>query len=172
MTILGAMLAGGTSRRFGRDKADLLIAGHTLIEHCHAALSAQCDAVVICGRAWQDIPMLMDRPSGGAGPLAGLNAAMHHAAETGAAGVLSVPIDVYPLPDNLCDQLIGDCAAALIDQHLIGWWPSHLASVLDDFLSQGGRAMHEWIAQIDARRVVDPPGLVNINHVEDAQRFL
>ena len=45
MKLLGAILAGGRSSRFGSDKAFALLNGKPLIDHVIAALAAQTDAV-------------------------------------------------------------------------------------------------------------------------------
>lgn len=53
MRLLGAILAGGRSRRFGTDKAVAQWNGAPLLAHCVAALSPQVDHVVLCGREWE-----------------------------------------------------------------------------------------------------------------------
>ena len=51
--ILGAVLAGGLSTRFGSDKALAELDGHTLIARAVDALSGWCEYVVVVGRdAW------------------------------------------------------------------------------------------------------------------------
>ena len=50
--ILGAVIAGGRSTRFGSDKALALIGGERLIDRTIAALDPQVDRLVVCGRKW------------------------------------------------------------------------------------------------------------------------
>ncbi|MCR5872033.1 NTP transferase domain-containing protein [Sphingomonas sp. J344] len=50
MRLLGAIIAGGTSRRFGSDKAMAQIAGRSLLDHARAALVQEVDDLVLCGR--------------------------------------------------------------------------------------------------------------------------
>ena len=92
--VLGAVLAGGRSSRFGSDKALALLNGRTLLDHAIAAISPHIGQVVVCGRAGG----LADRPQRDMGPLGGLNAALHHAVDHGFAGVLTTGCDmpVYP----------------------------------------------------------------------------
>jgi molybdenum cofactor guanylyltransferase len=167
MTIVGAILAGGKSSRFGEEKSMHIIAGRPLIEHAIAALSAQTEALVLCGGVYHDLPVLEDRPAPNMGPLAGLNAALHWAQNNGFSHVLAVPVDVYPLPDTLVDLLSGHGPAVLADQHLVGLWPAELGAELDVFLKSGKRAVRGWNEHAGARPVDDPPGLTNINRIED-----
>ena len=50
MRVLGVVLAGGQSRRFGSDKALAEIAGRTLLDRAVATLARQVDTVVVAGR--------------------------------------------------------------------------------------------------------------------------
>src|SRR3546814_20571783 len=77
MRLLGAVLAGGRSSRFGSDKALAMLDGRTLLDHAAAALGAHVETVVICGRHVPGMTGLADRPAADMGPLGGLNAATH-----------------------------------------------------------------------------------------------
>jgi len=79
---IGAILAGGRSRRMGVDKALVPVGGIPMIQWIVAALEVVVDDVVIVGRdeplaGIPAIPDLRPRPRG---PLAGLVTALHHAA--------------------------------------------------------------------------------------------
>lgn len=87
--ILGAVLAGGLSTRFGSDKALAEVDGHTLLALAVDTLSGWCDHVVVVGRETAPAPTLPDWPAPGMGPLAGLAAALHAAADGGYDLVLS-----------------------------------------------------------------------------------
>jgi molybdenum cofactor guanylyltransferase len=164
MRLLGAVLAGGRSRRFGSDKALARYGTRCLIDRAVDALRIQTDAIVVCGRDWPDMVSLPDRPFAGAGPLGGLNSALHHAAEASFDAVLCIPLDVHPLPDDLRQRLQGDGPRVLASQHAIGFWPAGLAAALDAHLAEGHRAMGSWIARSWAIRTPDTDlGLVNVN---------
>ncbi|MBP2276316.1 MULTISPECIES: formate dehydrogenase accessory sulfurtransferase FdhD [Sphingomonas] len=168
MRALGAILAGGQSRRFGTDKALAEWNGAPLLAHCAAALSPQVDHVVLCGRVWDGLESVADRPEPGLGPLGALNAALHYAAVHGYDAVLTVPVDVHPLPTTLRRLLEGAGAAVLDRQTAIGWWPTSLAIRLDTHIATGARSLESWIALTDARRIDDTElGLVNINRPDD-----
>lgn len=165
--ILGAVLAGGQLRRFGGDKALAMIDGMPMIERVIASLAPQVDAIVLCGRDWPGHETLADRPEGGAGPLAGLNAALHHALTHGYDGALAVPVDVLPLPEDLAARLVGEGPAVLERQYAVGWWPASLGPRLDAWLAQGHRRIGQWMAEAGAERRPEPEGMRNINRPED-----
>ena len=167
--LLGAVLAGGRSSRFGSDKALALLDGRQLIEHAAAALSPYVVEVVICGRTDARWICLADLPAPDMGPLGGLAAALAYAQEQGFAGVLSTGCDMPVLPDDLARALIGAGPAIVQGQHLIGYWPAHLADRLLDHLAQSDtRSIRGWIAEVQPRRVVPADGaLPNINRPDD-----
>lgn len=167
MRLLGAVLAGGRSSRFGGDKALARIDGKPLIAHAVEALSRYADDVVCCGRAWPGTATLADRPAGGHGPLAGLNAALGYALEHGFDAVLCAPLDVHPLAEAL-PRLTGSHCAVLRGQWTIGRWPAALAPALDRHLARGQRSIRSWLAASGADRVDDADlDLRNINLASD-----
>ncbi|MFC3440684.1 molybdenum cofactor guanylyltransferase [Sphingobium rhizovicinum] len=163
--ILGAVLAGGRSSRFGSDKALALLDGKTLLDHAMAGLAPHVADVVLCGREGG----LADRPHPDMGPLGGLNAALHHALSHGFIGVLTTGCDMPFYPAELPAALIGDKPAVLQGQQLLGWWPATLAFELDAHLDEeNNRSIYGWLERIGAR-IVEVPGLTlpNINRPED-----
>ena len=170
MKLLGAVIAGGRSRRFGSDKAEVMIGGKRLIELSISGLLSQCGTLVVCGREEPGFTCLIDRPEPDLGPLGGLNAALHHAAEGGFDAVLSSGCDIPNLPANLAEQLAGSGAAVAADQPVVGLWPARLAADLDAFLSDGGRSLYGFAEQVGATLVNVAPALRNINRPEDIAR--
>ena len=168
--ILGAVLAGGASRRFGSDKALALVDGRALIDHVIADLEPQCDALVIVGRRHGNWTSLPDLPAGGAGPLAALNAALHHAAANGYAAVLSVPCDTLGLPQDLA-ALLSPGPAMIVDQPVIGLWPATLAPTLDAWLARGERSVHGFAVAVEAKAIATTPPIANINTPNDLARL-
>ena len=94
--MIGAVLAGGESRRFGRDKAATEIEGVPMVLRASHALAAVCDDVVIVSsrsvsESWGTV--LKDlRP--GFGPLAGIESALHHAFNNQASAVFVLATDL------------------------------------------------------------------------------
>lgn len=174
MRLLGAVLAGGRSSRFGSDKALAMIDGRPMLDRVIDALAPQVDGIVVCGRAssagYEGIP---DRPAAGLGPLGGLNAALHHAAAHGYDAVLTVPCDTPLLPSDLRTQLepVGE-GVIVAGLPVIGLWPSRLAADLDRFLAEAGsRAIAAWADRVAARPVTLGELPANVNRREDLDRL-
>lgn len=88
---LGVVLAGGRSRRMGKDKAEVLLEGRTLLGWVFAALSQVVSEVLVVGReAAGGIPSIPDAVPGGRGPSAGIVTALM---EAGGSPILVVGVD-------------------------------------------------------------------------------
>ncbi|MGN6290566.1 MAG: molybdenum cofactor guanylyltransferase [Sphingopyxis terrae] len=171
MRLLGAVLAGGQSRRFGSDKAQALLGGTTLLDHAVAALNPQCDRIVIVGRENGPVAAIPDRPQPGLGPLGGIAGALAYAAREGFDAVLTVPVDCVRLPANLRD-LLAPPPASLAAQPVIGLWPVQALPLLDALLSEeDDRSVRSFARRIGARAVESDVDLPNINHPSDLDRF-
>ena len=161
--ILGAVLAGGRSSRFGGDKALARLHGETLLERAYRELSAQCDKVVVVGR--DDAPGLSiaDWPKAGLGPLGGIAAALRHARNEGFDSVLTCGVDSAGLPDDL-PATLGAPPAYVASQPVIGHWPSSAASDVETILRGDGRhSMLQFAKTLGARAVhlADKPDNIN-----------
>ena len=160
--ILGAVLAGGQSSRFGSDKALAALGGQTLLARAVASLEAQCDEVIVVGRG--DVP---DRPRSGMGPLGGINAALHQAQAQGYAQVLTCGVDCGGLGSETRAELI-PAPAYVADQPVIGLWPVSAAPALDAFLATDAKhSMRAFAEMIGARPVTLSAKTANINTRED-----
>lgn len=120
--IAGVVLAGGASRRMGRDKATIRLDHETLLERAarHLAEAGASRIVVATGTAgrlgplpWEEVG---DGAHAGQGPLAGLAAALTALEEHPAAVVLAVdlPFASPPLLRWLADELVVSGVAGLI----------------------------------------------------------
>ncbi|OBV10643.1 molybdenum cofactor guanylyltransferase [Erythrobacter dokdonensis] len=165
--LLGAILAGGQARRFGSDKAQALFEGTRLIDRVAAALLAQTDRLVVCGREEPGFACIPDWPEAGLGPLGGLAAALRHAGEQGSTHVLSAGVDAPDLPHSLAAALAGEGAAIVESQPVVGLWPAEAAPLLADFIAGGGRSLYRFADHIGARRVMLAARLMNVNRPED-----
>ncbi len=165
--ILGCVLAGGQSTRFGSDKALAELDGHTLIARAVDALSGWCEYVVVAGRELAPAPTLPDWPRPGLGPLAGIAAALHLARDEGYAAVLTCGVDSVDLPGDL-PALLAPAPAYLADQPVIGLWPASAVDAIETILTTPGRhSMRQFAEAISARAVQLVTKPANINAPAD-----
>jgi molybdenum cofactor guanylyltransferase len=165
--ILGAVLAGGQSSRFGADKALAEFRGRTLLAHAVDTLSGWCEHVIVVGRAEAPAPTLPDWPRPGMGPLAGLAAALHHARNKGYESVLTCGVDSLQLPDDLPD-LLSPAPAYLAAQPVIGLWPASAVQAIEDILHSDGRhSLKRFAEAVGARAVTGVADPANINTQAD-----
>ncbi|MFN3458450.1 MAG: molybdenum cofactor guanylyltransferase [Novosphingobium sp.] len=151
--ILGAVLAGGRSTRFGSDKALAEMGGRTLLARAVAALAVQCEAVVVVGRDEAPAPTLPDWPRADMGPLGGIAAALHHARDAGYGEVLTCSVDSVGLSDNLAAQL-RPSPAYCESQPVIGLWPTAVSASLDALLVSDARHSMRAFAELVGARAV------------------
>lgn len=165
--ILGVVLAGGQSTRFGSDKALAELGGHTLLARAFDALTGYCELVVIAGRERGPGRCIPDWPHPGMGPLAGVAAGLRLAQDEDYESVLTCGVDSVDLPDDLLD-LLSPAPAYLADQPVIGHWPAGAAREVERILEGTGR--HSMLAladKINARAVKCPRKPANINTPAD-----
>jgi molybdenum cofactor guanylyltransferase len=186
MTVLGAIIAGGQSRRMGGvEKAFIPLAGVPLIERVLSRLMLQVDKLVISANGDParfvkfNCPVIADRLPETGTPLAGLHAVLMHAVESGFDAVISTPCDVPFLPLDLAAVLReagrGRAIIAASDEqshYLTGYWPSSLAPVLDEAIKvKGLRRVQDFKTLVNAFELVWPVSLLdpflNINTPEE-----
>ena len=165
--IVGAVLAGGQSSRFGSDKALADLGGQTLLARAVDQLTAWCEAVVVVGRSEAPATTLSDWPRAGMGPLAGLAAALRHAADKGYDMVLSIGVDAPLLSDDL-PTLLSPAPAYLAAQPVIGLWPVTAVPAIEAILQGPGKhSMRAFAEATQARPVTIATRAANINTPED-----
>ncbi len=171
MRRLGAIIAGGTSSRFGSDKAAFEIAGVALIDHVAAALRPHVEAVVVAGRDWPGLTSVADRPQSLLGPLGGLCGALFYARNNGFDGVISAACDTLPLPVEI---IFGDDTPVIVDtQPLIGWWPVGLSEQLELWLAGSqSRSVYRWAETVGAAYVTPLVPVYNLNDDADVAKWI
>jgi molybdenum cofactor guanylyltransferase len=186
MAVLGAIIAGGQSRRMGGvEKAFIPLDGVPLIERVLSRLMLQVDHLVISANGDParfgklKCPVIADLLPETGTPLAGLHAVLMHAVEAGFDAVLSTPCDAPFLPLDLAAVLReagrGRAIIAASDDqshYLTGYWPASLAPVLDDAIKvKGLRRVQDFKTLVNAFELVWPASLLdpflNINTPED-----
>lgn len=165
--ILGAVLAGGLSTRFGSDKALAELEGQTLLARAVAHLERSCAGVVVVGRAFGPARCVADRPAPGMGPLGGIAGALDHALAHGYDAVLTVGVDSVGLPEDLREWLC-PAPAYLAAQPVVGLWPARCLGALEVLLNGSGRhSMRAFAEIVGARPVTLARAPANINTLAD-----
>lgn len=180
--LLGAVLAGGASRRFGSDKAVAPLAGRSLVEHAAEALAPVCEEVVVVssvpGHDFGSYTTLADsRP--GEGPLAALESALGHAATYGFSAVFVLACDM-PVSRHLTAQLAGayDGTTSVAAHReappgfepLCAIYPVHRLGVVTRLLDEGERAARALL-ETDGGEAVKLGRVPNINTGADLVDF-
>lgn len=181
--LLGAVLAGGESRRFGRDKATEVVAGVPLVSRAAATLADVFPhVVVVSSRAhhdagWPRVPDL--RP--GLGPLAGVEAALEHAASLGLVGAFVLACDL-PLVDadtiRSIARALGPAAAAAPERDgtppiepLCAAYRVSCLPAVREALDRGRLAAHGPFAAVDGVTVrLASEQFLNVNRPDDLDR--
>jgi molybdopterin-guanine dinucleotide biosynthesis protein A len=170
--LLGAVLAGGRSTRFGSDKALAMLDGVTLLDRALDALAPYCAALVVVGRDTARVATVRDRPAAGLGPLGGLAGALAQAAALGLDGVLTTACDTPLLPPALVAALLARDAAFAAEAPTVGHWPVRLALPLLTHLANGGdRSIRRWAAAAGVVAVCPEVVLANVNTAADLARL-
>lgn len=165
--ILGVVLAGGKSSRFGSDKALAVLGGQTLLAQAVDRLSGWCEKVIVAGRETAPAQTVPDWPRPGMGPLGGIAAALRMARIEDFDTVLSCGVDSADLPENLPDML-SPAPAYVAGQPVIGLWSSASAPVLQALLESNARhSMRAFAEAVAARAVTLDEKTANINTPAD-----
>lgn len=144
------VLAGGASRRMGRDKALLDLGGETLAAGAARRLAAVCAEVVVADRGRGSVPGLPSLADGtGRGPAAGLLGAAQ--ARPGRP-LLVLACDLPGVPAALLADLAGLAETRGADWVIPRWtggleplcslWGPRALDVLAERVAQGGFALH------------------------------
>ena len=185
-SVVGLVLAGGRSVRFGGEKAVALLDGRPLLEWAAQRLESVCLDVAINVRTGSEaeavakalgLPALYDEPGDASGPLAGVKAGLIWAEEQGARMLAVSPCDAPLLPDDLYVRLLehADGGAAMAEtsdgrQPLCVIWPVAALPAVRAALT-GGAHPPTWqmLERIGARKVFfeRPEAFANINTRDD-----
>lgn len=180
----GAILAGGQSRRMGRDKATLTLGGETLISRCARAMAPLVTRTRLIGSgspATSGHPVQPDlRP--GLGPLAGIHAAL---ATSDAPAVLVLACDLPFVTTSflsaLSDQLRGGVDAVVPTTTdgpvpVCAIYRTTCLKTLESALDSGALRAQDLLEKVETSFIeaasIDPGGLclTNINTPEDLER--
>jgi molybdenum cofactor guanylyltransferase len=183
-SLAAVVLAGGESRRMGRDKATLTVPGETttLVEHVVGIASQRCEPVFVMAAPGQplptlQVPVLRDELRG-LGPLPATGRGLRAAAEAGARFAFVCAVDMPFLTVELIDDLARR-AAEINAEVMLPWdgrshylaavYRTDLADRVDALVAAGARKMSELIEASDAQQIVmaDSRALTNVNSAAD-----
>jgi molybdenum cofactor guanylyltransferase len=180
--LAGVVLAGGASRRMGRDKATLPYKGATLVEHVLGVVKQRCDPVFVVAAPGQRLPSLdatiLRDEVRFMGPLVAARTGLRAAARAGADRALVCAADMPFLDTEFIDMLLGasrnlDADVVLSwdgrDHYLAGLYRTALADKIDDLVAAGQRSMAALVNAVDTQRVVTSRSipLTNVNSATD-----
>ncbi|WP_149361459.1 molybdenum cofactor guanylyltransferase [Lolliginicoccus suaedae] len=179
--IAGVILAGGQSRRMGRDKATLAWGGATLAEHLVARLGPRCAPIIVVAAPGQLLSLpgarTVEDPIAHQGPLRGLatGLAAAHPAEWVFACAVDMPGISTTLIDHLARHISGahDIVAAhdgVSAQPLAALYRTTLAPMMEAALADGQRSPRQFLAGARTVEVPVPglePQLRNLNTPEE-----
>jgi molybdopterin-guanine dinucleotide biosynthesis protein A len=180
--LAAVVLAGGASRRMGRDKATLPFEGTTLVEHLVSVISPRCSPVFVIAAQGQPIPELQAEilrdDVRGIGPLLATGRGLRAAADAGLQLAFVCAVDMPYLDADLIDELTGPAVrlgADVVlpwdgrDHYLAGIYRTSLADRVDELIAAGERSMRALVDTVDTQRIVMPEqrALTNVNTAAD-----
>jgi molybdopterin-guanine dinucleotide biosynthesis protein A len=182
--LAGVVLAGGESRRMGRDKATLPGPGGatTLLEHVVEVVAQRCDPVFVMAAPGQPLPEVPARvirdEVRGQGPLPATGRGLRAAAEAGARFAFVCAVDMPLLSPGLIDDLVRlatETNAEIVlpwdgrSHYLAAVYRTDLAGRIDGLVAGGARSMRALIDASDAQQIVLPGSrfLANVNSERD-----
>lgn len=184
MRSCAVIIAGGRSSRMGREKAFESVHGRIILDRIVARLGTQADAIAINANgdtrrfAHWGLTVIVDMYSNIGTPLAGLHAALAHAAENNFDTVLTAPSDTPFLPFDLVKRLRAENSLAAIARsggqahYLTGLWSVMLLPALQEALQQPRTPrLQDWCSMCHAVPVEWPTApfdpFFNVNTPED-----
>jgi len=188
--ILGAILAGGQSRRMGKDKLFLELNNKKLIEHTIDKVRKYLKEIIIITNqnnkffSKNNLTTVKDCIKGQLGPLVGILTAMKWAKEnlTNCSWIATFPCDTPFFPESIIANFIQEskkeeslllCASSHGRKHnIFGLWSLDLYDKLrDDLINSKVRKVQNWTEKNKIKNLEfkfkDYDPFFNINTLED-----
>jgi len=184
------VLAGGASRRMGRDKATMPHPdGGSMLEHTLAVLAQRCAPAFVVAAPGQQLPdldgigrveVLRDEVPG-LGPLAATGLGLRAAAGAGSARAFVCAVDMPCLDPGVVDELAQHFDPEIVlawdgrDHYLAGIYRTGLAIGIEALVADGARSMRALTDSADTHRVVlgerAAVALANVNSPGDLENL-
>ena len=184
--ILGIVLAGGRSKRFGQDKSEVKLGDKTLLEHTLCKIKSKFNKILIVGNknTVKDYTIINDCIDGQLGPLVGVLSAMKWIKKNNFSysWVATFPCDTpffnisiiekFIKASKLNDSLLYFVKSKEKRHNVFGLWSLKLIETLEkDIIENNYRKVEKWANKIGVKTInvsydnIDP--FFNINTKED-----
>ena len=186
--ILGVVLAGGKSERFGKDKSEIKLGSKTLLIHTLDKIKSKFNKIIIVSnnKRVKDYVVIKDCIEGQLGPLVGVLSAMKWIKKNNYSykWVMTFPCDTPFFDISIIDKFIE--ATKLNDgplyfvkseekrHNIFGLWSLKIMETLEaDILKNDYRKVEKWANKIGVKTInityenIDP--FFNINTQEDLE---
>lgn len=161
MNIIGVVLAGGLSSRMNQDKSQLVWQGKKLLQHsCNLLSESGCSQLLISNNERQD--SIADRYPN-SGPLAGIEACLHHILNhcADAEAMLVIPVDMPLMNPGLLANICQKAKPGKAVYYASGRFPlllpvnRELSAILLSILEQqgdgAGLSVRRLLSQLDCQ---------------------
>ena len=184
--ILGVILAGGKSKRFGQEKSQVKLGDKTLLEHSLSKLKSKFDKILIVtnSNTIKDYKTINDCIEGQLGPLVGVLSAMKWIKKNKFSynWIATFPCDTpffnisiieeFFKASKLNDNLLYFVKSKEKRHNIFGLWSLKLIEILEkDIIENNYRKVEKWANKIGVKTInvsyddIDP--FFNINTKED-----
>ena len=184
--ILGVVLAGGKSKRFGEDKSEVKLGDKTLLEHTLDKIKSKFNTIIIVSnnKIIKNYITIKDCIEGQLGPLVGALSAMKWIKKNNYSynWIVTFPcdtpffnisiIDEFIKVSKLNDSLLYFAKSAEKRHNVFGLWSVKLIETLEkDIIENNHRKVEKWANKIGVKTVnipydnIDP--FFNINTKDD-----
>ncbi|SVB08358.1 uncharacterized protein METZ01_LOCUS161212 [marine metagenome] len=184
--ILGVVLAGGKSKRFGEDKSEIKLGSKTLLEHTLDKIKSKFNTIIIVSNSKivKDYITIKDCMEGQLGPLVGVLSAMKWIKKNNYSHnwVITFPcdtpffnisvIDKFIEATKLNDSLLYFVKTEEKRHNIFGLWSLKLIEILEkDIIENNHRKVEKWADKIGVKTINMPYDNIdqffNINTKED-----
>ena len=185
--LTGFVLAGGASRRMGRDKAQIPWGGGTLLTHAIEQMKRVVSEVLVVGTVTENLPVaVLDDRFPGLGPLGGIHSAL--TCSTSAWNLIlavDLPLVTPTLLAWMADFRLDTSQEAIVlrvnsrVQPLCGVYHRDLLLQIQEALARRESSIHRLLERLSTRIIEEdqliaagfaPEMFLNVNTPEDLER--
>ena len=190
--ILGVVLAGGKSKRFGDDKTTAKLGNKSLLDHTIEKIEKKFDEILIISNNEKHISIkknvfsTKDLIEGHLGPLVGVLSAMEWIKKhkKNYNWIATFPCDTPFFDENLVDKIMNcpkNSSKKLFflksgnrRHNIFGLWSLELKDILLEDISKGHRKVEEWANKVGSEIIEindeNDYNFLNINTKEDLEK--